>query len=206
MLRAVIYFQANRLSLLRRILNPTSETVRALPFAYLFGPKFPSLLLHQPFASDLRQHFLKGQQQNLIQTLNMLGKLLASVALCYLAWSFFTLQMNYRRASTMGIPLIRLPVDPLNVLFQVFESYLFRLLDVLPIRLPEFLYCLRRGWYFKDKADMHLKYGPVWALVTPRDIHIHIADSEAIHQVFSRRGDFIRPRKMYSKSSAPCCQ
>lgn len=131
----------------------------------------------------------------------MFVKLLASAALCYLAWSLVTLQINYRRASTMGIPLIRLPVDPLNVLFQVFEPHIFRLLDALPIQLPEFLHCLRRGWYFKDKADMHLKYGPIWALVTPRDIHIHLVDSEAIHQVFSRRGDFIRPRKMYGKSS-----
>jgi hypothetical protein len=104
----------------------------------------------------------------------------------------------------MGIPLIRLPVDPLNVPFQVLEPHMFRLLDALPIQLPEYLYCLRRGWYFKDKADMHLKYGPIWALVTPRDIHVHLADSEAINQVYSRRGDFLRPRKMYGESRPRC--
>jgi hypothetical protein len=134
----------------------------------------------------------------------MFVQLLAAAALCYLAWSIVTLQINYRRASTMGIPLIRLPVDPLNVPFQVFEPHIFRLLDTLPIRLPEFLYCLRRGWYFGDKADMHLKYGPIWAFVTPRDIHVLLADSEAIHQVYSRRGDFLRPRKMYGESCIRC--
>lgn len=67
--------------------------------------------------------------------MNIFVKLLAIAALCYLSWSFVTLTINYRRASTMGIPLIRLPVDPLNVLFQVFEPHMFRLLDALPIQL-----------------------------------------------------------------------
>ncbi|KAF2015678.1 cytochrome P450 [Aaosphaeria arxii CBS 175.79] len=127
----------------------------------------------------------------------MFVKLVVSSIFSYLSWSLVTLQINHRRASTMGIPLIRLPTDPLNVFFQVLEPHIFRLLDALPISLPECIYCLRRGWYFKDKADMHLKYGPVWALVTPRDIHVHLSDSEAIHEVFSRRADFIRPSKMY---------
>ncbi|KAL1607621.1 hypothetical protein SLS60_002555 [Paraconiothyrium brasiliense] len=127
----------------------------------------------------------------------MFVEVLVGGVLFYTAWSILALHMNYRRASSMGIPLIRLPVDPLNVPFQVLEPHLFRLLDLLPIPLPAFLYHLRRGWYFRDKADAHLKIGPVWALVTPRDIHLHVSDSEAIHSVFSRRGDFIRPSKMY---------
>ncbi|KAF2653148.1 putative cytochrome P450 monooxygenase [Lophiostoma macrostomum CBS 122681] len=127
----------------------------------------------------------------------MLAELLGGVALSYSVWSIFALQQNYRRATSMGIPLIWLPVDPLNVPFQVIEPHLFRLLDLIPFQLPPFIYHLRRGWYFGDKADTHLKHGPVWALVTPRDIHVHLSDAEAIHSVFSRRGDFIRPQKMY---------
>ena len=128
----------------------------------------------------------------------MILEVLIALALCYSAWSVLTFQSNYRRASSMGIPLIWLPIDPLNVPFQVIEPHLFKILDLLPFHLPPFLYHMRRGWYFGDKADVHLKHGPIWAFVTPRDIHVHVCDCEAIHSVFSRRNDFIRPQKMYS--------
>lgn len=130
----------------------------------------------------------------------MIIEILVGAAVCYTTWSIITLQINYRRASSMGIPLIRLPVDPLNVPFMILEPHLFRLLDCLPFELPSYLYYLRRGWHFIDKADTHLTHGPIWAHVTPRDIHLHVSDSEAIQSIFSRRGDFIRPSKMYSKS------
>ncbi|KAF2188427.1 cytochrome P450 monooxygenase [Zopfia rhizophila CBS 207.26] len=122
---------------------------------------------------------------------------IAAASLFYLAWSLIALEINYRRASSMGIPLVRLPIDPLNIFFQVFESHAWKILDRLPIPLPTFAQYARRGWYFKDKATSHLKYGPIWALVTPRDIHILLSDAEAVHEVFARRNDFVRPNKMY---------
>ena len=129
----------------------------------------------------------------------MIIEVLVGAVLSYTLWSLVTLQINYRRASSMGVPLIRQPVDPLNIPFTVLEPHLFGLLDLFPIQLPSFLYYLRRGWHFGDKADTHLEHGPIWALVTPRDIHLHVSDSEAIHSIFSRRGEFIRPSKMYSE-------
>ncbi len=90
----------------------------------------------------------------------------------------------------MGIPLVRLPVDPLN---------LPCLLDRLPFDWGTFGRYSRRGWHFHDKAESHLHYGPVWALVTPRDIYVYVADPDAIHDIFLRRADFLRPSKMYSK-------
>jgi hypothetical protein len=131
----------------------------------------------------------------------MIVEVLVGAVISYTVWSIVTLQINYRRASSMGVPLIRLPVDSLNIPFTILEPHLFRLLDFLPFQLPSFLYYLRRGWHFGDKADTHLKHGPIWAHVTPRDIHLHVSDSEAIHSIFSRRGDFIRPSKMYSELS-----
>lgn len=110
------------------------------------------------------------------------------------------MEKNYRKAQTMGIPLVRLPIDPLNIFFQVFESHVWNILDRMPwLPLPTFARYARRGWYFKDKAWSHSKYGPIWALVTPADIHILLADPEAVHELFARRNDFIRPAKMYSK-------
>ncbi|KAF2790090.1 cytochrome P450 [Melanomma pulvis-pyrius CBS 109.77] len=126
--------------------------------------------------------------------------LVCSALTAYATWSLVCLEVNYRRASKMGIPLVRLPIDPLNILFQVLEPHIWRVLDALPLKLPlptSSRYG-RRGWFFGDKAQSHLRYGPIWALVTPRDIHVQVCDSEANHEIFARRHDFVRPSKMYT--------
>ncbi|KAF2712771.1 cytochrome P450 [Pleomassaria siparia CBS 279.74] len=136
----------------------------------------------------------------------MMEYLVAAVGL-YLGFNFICLELNYRRALTMGIPLVRVPVDPLNIPFQVFEPHLFKLLDLLPSdALPIFVRYLRRGWFFVDKADSHLRYGPIFACITPRGIHVQVCDSEAIHDMFARRLDFIRPTENYKllKVYGPC--
>ncbi|CAI6336590.1 unnamed protein product [Periconia digitata] len=109
------------------------------------------------------------------------------------------LEVNFRRAASIGIPLVRLPIDPLNLFFQVSESHVWALIEGLPfgISLPTWARYARRGWYFKNEADSHIHYGPIWALVTPCDIHILVCDTEAVHSVFARRNDFGRPNKMY---------
>ncbi|KAF1850415.1 cytochrome P450 [Cucurbitaria berberidis CBS 394.84] len=127
----------------------------------------------------------------------MLEYLLILAAL-YFVWSLICLECNYRRATSMGIPLVRLPVDSLNIPYTVIEPHLFKFLDLLPpFLLPEFVRYMRRGWFFIDKADSHLRYGPIFACVTPRGIHIQVCDSEAIHDIFTRRLDFVRPTESY---------
>ncbi|KAF2846612.1 cytochrome P450 [Plenodomus tracheiphilus IPT5] len=124
---------------------------------------------------------------------------IAAAVAAYVCWTLVCLEINYRRAKSIGFPLIRVPIDPLNVPFQVIEPHLFKLFDLLPSSLlPEFVPYLRRGWFFLDKADSHLRYGPIFAVVTPRSLHIQVADSEAIHDIFSRRLDFIRPSDNYT--------
>lgn len=102
----------------------------------------------------------------------------------------------------MGFPLVRVPVDPLNIPFQVLEPHLFALLDLLlpSTVLPTFGPYLRRGWFFRDKAEPHLRYGPMFAIVTPRGFHIQICDLESIHDMFSRRLDFVRPVENYDET------
>ncbi|KAL9594941.1 MAG: hypothetical protein Q9219_006747 [cf. Caloplaca sp. 3 TL-2023] len=119
------------------------------------------------------------------------------IAIGYTAWSFIALESNVRRAKFMGIPIVRLPVDPQNIPWVIIEPTLWRLLDLLPLDWGSFGRYSRRGWHFYDKADSHLHYGPVWALVTPRDVYVYLADPCAIVDVFQRREDFLRPSKMY---------
>ncbi|KAF2870624.1 cytochrome P450 [Massariosphaeria phaeospora] len=115
----------------------------------------------------------------------------------YVAWSLVCLEINYKRASAMGIPLVRIPIDPLNFLWQVVEPNLWPALDFLRLPLPASTLYMRRGWFFADKAESHVRYGPIWATVTPRGIHVQVSDPEANHAIFTRRGDFVRPYHTY---------
>ncbi|GAB1197740.1 hypothetical protein APSETT444_007043 [Aspergillus pseudonomiae] len=108
------------------------------------------------------------------------------------------MEINYRRACAMGIPLVRLCIDPQNLLWVLIEPHLWPWLDRLPIHWGNFGRYSRRGWYFADRGESHRRYGPIWALVTPKEIYINVADSEAIHDMFQRRTDFIRPVEQYT--------
>lgn len=116
----------------------------------------------------------------------------------YFAWTVLALERNHKRARPMNIPLVRLPIDPMNILWVVLEPHLLAVVDKLPFSFGNFGKYSRRGWFFADKAGSHLRYGPVWALVTPRDIYVYVADPGAVHEIFTRREDFLRPSKMYS--------
>ncbi|KAE8130900.1 cytochrome P450 [Aspergillus pseudotamarii] len=124
--------------------------------------------------------------------------LLETLALAYVAWSLVAMEINYRRACTMRIPLVRLWIDPQNLIWIIMEPHLWPWLDRLPINWGNFGRYSRRGWYFADRGESHRRYGPIWALVTPKEIYINVADSEAIHDIFRRRTDFIRPVEQYT--------
>ncbi|RYC61413.1 hypothetical protein CHU98_g4795 [Xylaria longipes] len=126
--------------------------------------------------------------------------LLIGPVVAYLAWTFICLELNAREARRIGIPYIRLPIDSNNVPWTIFRPFVWNLLDSLPFRwtsYPNFVRYSRRGWHFSDRSETHIRLGPVWALVTPVTIYLHIADADAIRDIFSRRADFVRPVKEY---------
>lgn len=174
----------------------------ALGGGYSESGSFLSLLLGP--LSTLHCLLALCSTATLLQSLPIMFEYLIGAVALYMGYSLVCLELNYRRALSMGIPLVRLPIDPLNVPFQVIEPHLFKLLDLLPPNaLPVFVRYMRRGWFFPDKADSYLRYGPIFAFVTPRGIHIQVCDSEAIHDIFTRRLDFVRPSENYSKPSRP---
>lgn len=126
-------------------------------------------------------------------------QLVITVLVGYLSWSLLAMELNYRRAKSMGIPLVRLPVDPLNIFWSVLENPTWQFLDLIPVNWGSFALYSRRGWNFKDKSASHIRYGPVWAIVTPRNIWVSIADPDAINDIYKRRTDFLRPSELYSK-------
>lgn len=128
----------------------------------------------------------------------MILQLLGLMALAYLAWSLVAMEINYRRASALGIPVVRACIDNSNVLWTIIQPQLQPWLDRIPIDWGNFGRYCRRDWAVIDGNQSFLRYGPIWALATPCEIYIHIVDSEAIHDIFQRRTDFIRPNEMYS--------
>ncbi|EED16875.1 hypothetical protein TSTA_019380 [Talaromyces stipitatus ATCC 10500] len=74
------------------------------------------------------------------------------------------------------------------------QARLWPVLDRLPIDWATFGRYGRRGWQFADKADSHLRYGPVWALVTPVKVYIHVTDADVAYDMFNRRKNFPSPK------------
>ena len=132
----------------------------------------------------------------------MILMLLIGLAFCWIGYSAITLASNVRRARTMGVPLIVVPVSPVNVLWMLVEPLVFRILDSLPFRFKSFDRYGRRGWHFIDKSASHIEYGNAWALVTPCEIFLSICDPNAINEIFARRPDFERPVQLYRELSS----
>ena len=113
------------------------------------------------------------------------------------------MEIRYRKASaSLGVPLIRMPVDPLNPLWMIFSPVVWQVLDLFPFNYGSFRYS-RRGWFFFDKSKTFQKFGPIWGIVTPKDVYLHLADPDATLRIFSRRLDYIRPSWLYCRLEAP---
>ena len=126
----------------------------------------------------------------------MIFELALGLIVAYTVWCFAAREVNYHRASSMGIPLVRLFVDPKNLFWLILEPFFWKILDYLPFDYGTLRYS-RRGWHFHEKAKSHLHYGPVWALVTPGDVYVYVSDPHAVNEIFTRRGDYLRPSAMY---------
>ena len=68
----------------------------------------------------------------------MITQVLLAVGLAYVIWSLVAMGMKYQRAKSMGIPLVRLPIDLENIIWLVLEPHFWRLLDRLPINWGTF--------------------------------------------------------------------
>lgn len=134
----------------------------------------------------------------------MIFKLLSYLFLAYFGWSMICLERNVRKARSLAIPIVRLPIDPVNFLWVFLQGHVWKILDLLPIAwssYPDFIRFSYRGWQFREKSTTAVRFGPAWALVTPVTFYLQFTDPDAINELFQRRSDFIRPVKNYSEPS-----
>jgi hypothetical protein len=94
---------------------------------------------------------------------------------------------------------VRIPIDPLNIPWQIVEPHLWKLVHYFQIPYPQDMIMLRRGWYFDVKADLYEDMGTVWSFVTPQNINICVYDADSLTETFARRNDFPRPKEYYRK-------
>ncbi|KAG8166372.1 hypothetical protein KVR01_002061 [Diaporthe batatas] len=94
----------------------------------------------------------------------MFVPLLIGLALAYFGWSVVCLERNVRKARSLGIPVVRLPIDPVNFLWVFLQGYVWRMLDLLPIAwpsYPDFVRFSYRGWHFREKSSPAVRFGPI---------------------------------------------
>ena len=66
------------------------------------------------------------------------------LSILFLVWYIVPFAKNIYRARALGVPVLSVPVSPMNVLWIVAEPMVFHILDRLPIDLGNFNYA-RRG-------------------------------------------------------------
>lgn len=104
-----------------------------------------------------------------------------------------------RKARALNVPVIRIPIDPMNVPWMVFQGLIWKILDALPFNYPDFIRLCRWGWHVHEHSNLHVKLGPAFVMVTPVSFYLHVADPEAVHDLLWRRKDFLRPVREYRK-------
>lgn len=104
--------------------------------------------------------------------------------------TFWKLYANNLIANQLGCPKIHLPFNSRGpvclALAALFGDHLPRLPRVLRDRIKTVV----RGWAFNDKFATHARRGKVFAVVTPAQNDIWVADPELVHVTLSRRKDF----------------
>jgi hypothetical protein len=129
----------------------------------------------------------------------MIILLLLGPLIAWVAYTYFCLSQNVGRARAMNVPIVVVPVSPMNFLWIATQQVVFSLLDRLPMNLGTFGRYARREYHFLDKASTHCELGEVFALVTPCEIFLQICDPKGIMAILQRGQDFTRPIQLYSE-------
>jgi hypothetical protein len=119
------------------------------------------------------------------------------------AWGFgalvLPLYQNRCIAQRLKIPVIVCPISRHGLMWR----YLQELLKVNPLvswlSIFPFLRILRPNWTFLEKHAVFEEYGDVFALVTPADCELFIADSNVASQILMRKRDFPKPLDLTSR-------
>lgn len=123
--------------------------------------------------------------------------ILSSLAIAFSSWLVFKIGQNYNTARKIGLPILVTPVAITGLIWQLFEYRLRPLLRRVPFGLCSFIDYSGLEWMWRERYTFHERLGPAFIVVTPSEVMIVIADSDAAHDMLSRRKDFVKPRELY---------
>ena len=119
-------------------------------------------------------------------------------------WSLYNaycLLLNYRRASSLNVPAVWVPISPDNPLWIALQTAFSPLFKHVPFDAFSFTRYCRLGWEFHDRFKTHQRLGDAWMLVTPNKNWLYVAQAEAAFDIFSRGREFGRPVWMLGRTS-----
>lgn len=125
-----------------------------------------------------------------------------SVACLLVVWcsyNSYCLLLNYRRASSLSVPIVVVPISPDNPFWIALQTSLSSLFRHVPFGSFSFIRYCRLGWEFHDRYKTHQRLGDTWILVTPNRNWFHTSQADAAYDILSRSREFTRPVWMMSK-------
>ncbi|PWY83684.1 cytochrome P450 [Aspergillus sclerotioniger CBS 115572] len=123
-----------------------------------------------------------------------LGTVLAALAGLYFLYKAVSFARFYIIGRRTGFPLFVTPLFTQHVLWMfVGPTFQPQLRRYLPRCLYEHLDITIHGWEFRHKNEMHRRFGKIFAIVSPDECSLWIADPTVASTVLQRRKDFVMP-------------
>ncbi|THV49226.1 hypothetical protein BGAL_0205g00030 [Botrytis galanthina] len=111
----------------------------------------------------------------------------------FLLYNVYSLYLNYKDASALGLPRVISPITPDNPLWIALQTIFKTAVRQFPFGAVSFTRHTRLGWEFHDRFHTHVRLGDAWVLVTPTRNWICVANAATVTDIFSRGRDFVRP-------------
>lgn len=105
--------------------------------------------------------------------------ILAGILIAIITRDIVNLTIYYKKARTIGFPVIVTPVEPFQPLWALVLPLLAPILRRLPYGLGEFVDYGSFNWYFQTKNRIHRDLGPAIIVVNPGGLKIMLADGLA---------------------------
>ncbi|PCD42731.1 hypothetical protein AU210_005257 [Fusarium oxysporum f. sp. radicis-cucumerinum] len=130
----------------------------------------------------------------MISPLYAIGGLL----LAYIGLSTLQLLYNYKKAKSIGLPVLITPIDPSNVPYLLCSSFLEPLLrKILPFGLGNFVEYNSRDWNYEQIHDLQERIGDTFIIVSPKQIRVFTGNAKASDDLCRRRRDFVKAVALY---------
>lgn len=139
---------------------------------------------------------LSYTQVVVLKIYGMILVLILSISIFWGGWTATCLASNYAKVRRLGVPIILIPISTMNVLWIIIQPFVIALFEFC-FGSSKFTRFGTRDWHFREKARHHIEFGDVWALVTPGQVWLHVANPDTIVDIFQRRTQFTRPVELY---------